>query len=493
MPLTRFKLSSIVDGGIDTAKLADGAVTVAKTDSLFTNAVFDGDFVKVPSGTTAQRPITPNAGYLRHNTTLGKIEQYDGNDWKPIDISPTVSSISNASIPESDNAYALTITGDNFDSGATVVAIGQDGSTINPSSTSRTNAQELVATFDGSGFDDAQEPYDIKVINPSGISITFANSLNLNATPSWVSDASPTVLSDIIQSDSISSLSVSATDPESGTLSYSISSGSLPTGVTLNADGTITGTPSGGSYASGGESFTPTIQATDGSNTITRTFNIVRKWRDGSTSALANSSAANILSINSSATDGFYYITINGTPKEVYCDMAGGGWMYIMPKAGANDSNPFGATIAANSNSTACYGGSVTYNDSHGWYAATAYTCGTTSLYVQPYVLFTKPSDITFSQVRFTAASSGISQGVSFTGTNLTVNRQNSRNAFWDSSSFTCNTNTCMFGSTYLNAVEDQNAHIVRNHSTNFNIYNIAYSEGGSFGGGPIISLVAIK
>ena len=35
----------------------------------------------IPSGTTAQRPVSPAQGYLRFNTTLGKPEVYNGSAW----------------------------------------------------------------------------------------------------------------------------------------------------------------------------------------------------------------------------------------------------------------------------------------------------------------------------------------------------------------------------------------------------------------------------
>jgi len=37
--------------------------------------------IKLPSGTTAQRPSTPVAGMIRYNTTLEYTEIYDGNNW----------------------------------------------------------------------------------------------------------------------------------------------------------------------------------------------------------------------------------------------------------------------------------------------------------------------------------------------------------------------------------------------------------------------------
>jgi len=38
----------------------------------------------MPSGTTAQQDVSPAAGYLRFNTTLGSFEGYDGSQWGSI-------------------------------------------------------------------------------------------------------------------------------------------------------------------------------------------------------------------------------------------------------------------------------------------------------------------------------------------------------------------------------------------------------------------------
>jgi len=42
---------------------------------------FSGNAVGIPSGTTAQRPTTVSAGYIRFNTDIGGLEVYDGTSW----------------------------------------------------------------------------------------------------------------------------------------------------------------------------------------------------------------------------------------------------------------------------------------------------------------------------------------------------------------------------------------------------------------------------
>jgi len=60
-------------------------------------------------------------------------------------------------------------------------------------------------------------------------------------------------------------------------------------------------------------------------------------WRDyknrftaglGSSAASAASSAEEILEYNPQAQDGFYWINVSGTARQIWCDMKNGGWMF---------------------------------------------------------------------------------------------------------------------------------------------------------------------
>ena len=63
-------------------------MALTKLDKNLLGFSDDTDFVKLPSGTTAQRPSSPVVGHFRFNTTLGKGEVYNGTAWLGMGIVP---------------------------------------------------------------------------------------------------------------------------------------------------------------------------------------------------------------------------------------------------------------------------------------------------------------------------------------------------------------------------------------------------------------------
>lgn len=51
------------------------------------STILGPDSLKLPSGTTAERPSSPVAGQLRFNTESQKTEVYNGNQWLPLVVS----------------------------------------------------------------------------------------------------------------------------------------------------------------------------------------------------------------------------------------------------------------------------------------------------------------------------------------------------------------------------------------------------------------------
>jgi hypothetical protein len=245
--------------------------TTGKTE-IYTTTGWQEMASGIPFGNTAGRP-TAVTGQPYFNGETARLELYTGNSWENIvQEVPGVASIS-GNYSEATDSGVITIFGTNFVSGAYATAIGSDGVQINAASTVYNSLVQLTATF--TGLSNANEPYDIKVTNPSNLFGLIPDALYINASPVW-----QTASGSLGVFGELTSISVSATSSDSdSTINYSLASGStLPSGVTLNsATGVISGTLPD---AAPNTTYTFTINASDGLNTIPRTFSITSNQLD---------------------------------------------------------------------------------------------------------------------------------------------------------------------------------------------------------------------
>lgn len=246
-------------------QLVDSTTTITVNVDLSSKT----DSIIVPAGTTAQRPETPVLGMLRYNTTLAYFETYTAAGWSSIATPPSVTSVTPITY-NGESGTSFTINGSFFDSGATVKFITAQGTEYSAGTVSYINASQLTATTP-QDFTVENEPLKIRVVNGSGLSYTLDNAIDCGGTPSWSVSAGS--LGTFYDGTSFS-VTVSAVDPDAGaTVSYVITSGSLPAGLSFN---TSTGVISGN--LSIVESLTTsnfTIRATDNaSNSTDRSFSI---------------------------------------------------------------------------------------------------------------------------------------------------------------------------------------------------------------------------
>jgi len=250
------------------------------------NRVFTGtDGITTPSGTTGQR--VDGTAKLRFNSTTNLMEYYTGTDWKSIDSPPLItgftldggSDVTTAVIDASAGGNAtIEVKGSLFDTtGATVVFEGTS-ETLSTVSITRNSANLLTVTVARSGFDNTNEPYAIKVTNGSGLSATLADALTQDQAPAFTNaaDTNFDIFDSVRGSVSIAAADLAgASDPDGETITFSISAGSLPSGLSINSS---TAVISGSTDAVGSDTVsTFTVSAATSSQTVTRQFTITRK------------------------------------------------------------------------------------------------------------------------------------------------------------------------------------------------------------------------
>jgi hypothetical protein len=293
--------------------------------------IFEGTgALKIPGGTTAERP-TAQLGMVRYNSTLGKNEVYDSEGWAAIASPPQITSVS-PSTYNGEQGTAFTITGAFFDSGATVKFITNSGSEYSAATVSRASASQLTATTP-QDFTIADEPLKVKVINSSGLAYTLDAAIDCGGSPTW-NTASGTIATILDEYGSYSNITtLSASDPDMGaTVSFSLASGSLPAGVSLNSSGVISGNPNNVNVQTTSNFIVAAVD--NAGNQTQRSFSIiVNPALDGTNSSRAAISASALQTLVGNPTNGNYFINVNGTPVECYVDFttfAGGPYLLAM-------------------------------------------------------------------------------------------------------------------------------------------------------------------
>ena len=249
-------------------------------DILGKNRKFKGTSgIVLPKGTTAQR-VDTETGELRYNTETNLAEYYNGTDWKPIDSPPTItnftldggSTVTSAVIDNTAGGDAtIVINGSLFDttSGTVVFEPEGGGSNVVTQTITRTSANQFTVTATRADFLESGDPYAIKLTNGSGLAATLASAFDVNVPPAFATAAGS--LGTVYDGSAVSgtTLNASATDADGDTITYSVTVGSLPAGLSLSSStGYITGTPS----ATGTETFT--VQAATANGNSTRQFSI---------------------------------------------------------------------------------------------------------------------------------------------------------------------------------------------------------------------------
>ena len=180
-----------------------GSVTISPKAELIVSggAEFIGTgTIKLPSGTTSERPTTGMTGMIRYNTTTGFIETYTAEGWGSIAPPPVITGISPTSVAGADTAtQVFTVTGTGFDTGLTIKLVGADDTEYSVFSTTRVSGQsatfKMGANGATDGYDAAQRPFKVKVTGGDTASaVTSTSVASIALVVPTITGISPTTL-----------------------------------------------------------------------------------------------------------------------------------------------------------------------------------------------------------------------------------------------------------------------------------------------------------
>jgi len=183
--------------------------------------------------------------------------------WASTIPNPTITSIAypdSATAADPAGGETITVTGTGFKTGVTLTVGGTTAPAV-----SYVSATEITFTTPAKAAGD----YDIVVTNTDTGSATYINGISYNGIPSWTTPTGS--LGTFASGETISTITLQATEPDAGTITFNITSGALPTGLSLTGadiDGTT-------SLETADTLYTFTVTATDDESQATpRTFTI---------------------------------------------------------------------------------------------------------------------------------------------------------------------------------------------------------------------------
>jgi len=210
--------------------------------------------IQLPSGTTAQRPSPGVAGSLRYNNEFGIVEVLSQLGWQSLDAPPAVTSFTGR-INEN-TSTTITVTGNGFKTGSVVSITGPGVNNISrPLATTFVNLTTLTAVTNATAVNYVGgAAFNILVTNPTGLSGELTPAGFIDRDAAWITPAGS--LGTVQNVNEV--ITVSAVDPDGTGVTYSLVSGSLPAGATLNSS---TGAISGFSQVEATSTFT--LRVTD--------------------------------------------------------------------------------------------------------------------------------------------------------------------------------------------------------------------------------------
>lgn len=209
-------------------------------------------YIGIPHGPSYDEIGVSHIGALRIDTGTNALRYLTQQGWQTLSVQPSITSSSPQFIQSNISDNSINIIGFNFSPNVVIQFQSTVTNTLyNAASQNRVSETEVVAVVSNAVRDlSNDDPFNIIVINDTGLQAVLANGLYLNNVPTWLTPAAPSVYASIGNDMSLSGeLDISAVDiEEHHPLLYTSSDISNNTGLQLTSVsniGRVSGSVSG--------------------------------------------------------------------------------------------------------------------------------------------------------------------------------------------------------------------------------------------------------